>query len=167
MLAARDPASTDYWMARWEVWNQNAPNRRIWRVTYGLVTHRRELLTDHPGRSDVANALKAALVRILAFSEAHDCSGSAVHFRRALESLERERTGHGYHQDLFVPGTLSSLSKGMLDAAQSAWVFGGMGSWNDLGFDGADAEEYESVSEQLFCALNDAICAAANETDAA
>src|SRR5207302_6452796 len=37
MLGARYPASTDYWMARWEVWNRDAPEQRIWRVTYGLV----------------------------------------------------------------------------------------------------------------------------------
>jgi hypothetical protein len=33
-LGVRYPASTDFWMARWEVWNQSAPEQRIWRVTY-------------------------------------------------------------------------------------------------------------------------------------
>jgi hypothetical protein len=47
----------------------------------------------------------------------------------------------------------------MLDAAQSAWVFGGMGSWNDLGFAGAEQKEYERVSKHLYAALTDAICA--------
>src|SRR5881398_775261 len=28
---------SELWQARWEVWNQNAPDRRIWRVTYGRV----------------------------------------------------------------------------------------------------------------------------------
>lgn len=27
----------DYWIAKWEVWNQNAPERKIWRVDYSLV----------------------------------------------------------------------------------------------------------------------------------
>src|SRR5262249_28126269 len=27
----------EFWQARWEVWNQKAPDRRIWRVTYGRV----------------------------------------------------------------------------------------------------------------------------------
>jgi hypothetical protein len=47
-----------------------------------------------------------------------------------------------------------------LDACQSAWVFGGMGSWNDMGFEGADQKEYDHVSEQLFAALNETIQAA-------
>jgi hypothetical protein len=41
-----------------------------------------------------------------------------------------------------------------------------MGSWNDMSFEGDAGKEYETASEQLFSALNDAICAAANETDA-
>jgi hypothetical protein len=52
----------------------------------------------------------------------------------------------------------------MLDAAQSAWVFGGMGSWNDMSFDGEEQREYEEVSEQLFTAVNNAICVATNES---
>jgi hypothetical protein len=39
-----------------------------------------------------------------------------------------------------------------------------MGSWNDMGFDGDDAREYEEASEELFSAVNAAICVAANES---
>jgi len=35
----------------------------------------------------------------------------------------------------------------MLDAIRSAWVFGGMGSWNDLGFEGDAEREYEEVEK--------------------
>jgi len=48
------------------------------------------------------------------------------------------------------------------DASRSAWVFGGMGSWNDMGFEGAAREEYESVSEDLYQTVNDTIVAAVN-----
>ncbi len=50
----------------------------------------------------------------------------------------------------------------LLDTCQSAWVFGGMGSWNDMGFEGADQGEYDRVSEQLFAVLNETIQIAAN-----
>lgn len=43
-----------------------------------------------------------------------------------------------------------------------AWVFGGMGSWNDTGFDGEDQNEHERVLEALFRPLNAAIVAGAN-----
>jgi hypothetical protein len=29
MLGVIGPTSTDYWVARWEVWNQNAPERNV------------------------------------------------------------------------------------------------------------------------------------------
>ena len=167
MLGARYPASTGYWMARWEVWNRDAPEQRIWRVTYGLVESRPDPPGPGPNLSDAASAFKSALVRIHAFSLAHDCGGFTDCFSCALQSLTEETATHGYHQDLFVSGTLSPLAAAVLDASQSAWVFGGMGSWNDMSFDGDDGKEYEAASGQLFSALNTAICAATNESDSA
>lgn len=41
-----------------------------------------------------------------------------------------------------------------LAAVAAADVFGAMGSWNDQSFDGDDAEQFEAVSSQLFCAMN-------------
>ena len=50
----------------------------------------------------------------------------------------------------------------LLGAAQAAWIFGAMGSWNDLGFEGDDQVLYERLSEDLYQLLNAAIVAAAN-----
>ncbi len=51
--------------------------------------------------------------------------------------------------------------------AQKAWVFGGMGSWNDLWFEGEAQGEYDRVSDRLFQTVNEAIRAAANTSLAA
>ena len=59
-------------------------------------------------------------------------------------------------------GVTPQLETCLLDACQSAWVFGGMGSWNDLGFEGPEQTEYDRVSERLFTALNETIQSAAN-----
>ena len=59
---------------------------------------------------------------------------------------------------------LTEDATSMLKASMSAWVFGGMGSWNDMGFGGATQQEYEKVSEQLFDVLNEAIGVAASST---
>jgi len=37
-----------------------------------------------------------------------------------------------------------------------------MGSWNDIGFEDADQQEYDRVSGQLFRTLNETIETAAN-----
>lgn len=103
--------------------------------------------------------------------ESHSCllgeqqlRGFTECFARAIQSLNESTAIHGYHKDLYCPGSLSRSSEAMLDAAQSAWVFGGMGSWNDMSFDGEKGREYEESSEDLFIAVNDAICVAANES---
>jgi hypothetical protein len=50
----------------------------------------------------------------------------------------------------------------LISPAQAAWVFGGMGSWNDQGFDGQTQDRYERLSENLYKLLNRVIVTAAN-----
>ena len=165
MLGVRYPTTTEYWMARWEVWDRNAPQQRIWRVTYGLAGSAPAAAVMTSNSSEVLAAFESALIRIHAFSAAHDCAAFTDSFARALQSLRQVDSAHGYHKDLYPARTVSDVGQALLDAAQSASVFGGMGSWNDMGFEGADGKEYEAVSEQLFSAVNNAICAGANESD--
>jgi hypothetical protein len=43
-----------------------------------------------------------------------------------------------------------TLGKLLVAAASKAWVFGWMGSWNDMGFeDKAEQQEYDEVSREL------------------
>ena len=77
-----------------------------------------------------------------------------------IESMGNNR--YGYHQDLAPGGVLTDLASALLDACQKAWVFGGMGSWNDLGFEGDSQRDYERMSESLFGAVTRAIAGAAS-----
>jgi hypothetical protein len=166
-ISCRYDEATQYWEAKWEVWNRNAPAQRIWRVRYDLAGTRRGPSSID---ADVAAArvrLSRALTRICAFASAHDCAPFTDCFRRALESLDTPFPMYGYHTDHCPEGSIEPSIRALLDAAQSAWVFGGMGSWNDLGFDGDAAGEYDAVSTELYSAILDAICAAANSTDSA
>lgn len=156
---------SQFWIARWEVWNQDAPEQRIWRVTYGRVS---EGVTTPSKAADLQNtteALEKALRDIHAFSTKQKIEGFTQCFADALDTLESEgKNLHGYHKDLAPTSYLLSPAKTILDACQKAWVFGGMGSWNDMGFDGDDQKEYERVSEELFRAVNQAISEAANQS---
>jgi hypothetical protein len=92
-----------------------------------------------------------------------DCGSFADCFGKAIESLTgTDDPKHGYHRNLAPIGLLSDQAARTLDACQASWVFGGMGSWNDLGFDGEDQRLYERGSERLFRAINAAIAAATN-----
>ena len=50
-------------------------------------------------------------------------------------------------------------------AAVSAYVFGGMGSWNDMWFEDDAAASYQDITRSLYQAVMFAIDAAANQVD--
>jgi hypothetical protein len=151
------------WVARWVVWNQNAPERRIWRVDYGRVSKGPPRKFEPVNLDFATTRLRSALADVHSFSEKHDCEGFTACFARAKETLDSGGTKrHGYHKNLSPEGVVPESAAVLLDAVQSAWVFGGMGSWNDMGFAGAEQTEYDRVSEQLFRAVNEAIEAATN-----
>lgn len=112
-----------------------------------------------------ARRLRAALAEIHQFSEKHNCGGFTTCFARAMETLDSGGAKrHGYHKDLVAQGVAPEIAIYLLDACQTAWVFGGMGSWNDMGFEGGEQMEYDRVSEQLFTTLNETIQSAANSS---
>ena len=97
---------SDFWIARWEVWNQDAPEQRIWRVTYARAA---EGVTARSGLRDVQSTLThlaQALREIHAFSAEHDCGGFTQCFSEALDTLDSDGTKlHGYHKDLAPDGS--------------------------------------------------------------
>ncbi len=127
-------------------------------------------LRQHQSRtwSPLGGRFRSALADIHQFSERQNCGGFTAGFSKAIETLDSGgEKRHGYHQDLAPDGCLPPLAMRLLDACQSAWVFGGMGSWNDMAFDGEVQVEYDRTSKQLFLILNEVIQAAANASCAA
>lgn len=166
LLQAKRSRSSDYYGATWTVWNQNAPEKRIWRVKYGITA---ENSPSQTATTANFSALKTELFTVLreieGFARRQDLAGFADCFKKALECLEAERPFElVYHKDLAPDGLLHRESAQLLAATQAGWVFGGMGSWNDLGFDGSDQNTYELLSDRLFDLANRVICAATNST---
>jgi hypothetical protein len=156
--------TSEFWLNKWEVGDRNAPDQNIWRITYGLCEVSTTVpMTLRPLDGIVAD-LRLALTEILAFAEANGCGNFTPSFSDALRALDEPRADIGYYKDLFPGGTLADAAQSLLKAAMSAWVFGGMGSWNDMGFEGETQKEYDRVSDRLFDLLNDAIEAAATSS---
>ena len=156
---------SEYWMGRWEGSNQNAPDKRIWRVTYARVSC--GVTSKHKPYSlpEITARMTNALREIRAFSEKHHCSEFTKCFSDALHTIESvDQYVSGYHKDLAPDGFLSATALALLHACQHAWVFGCMGSWNDMSFNKDEQKEYDRVSENLFQIVNKAILAAANST---
>jgi hypothetical protein len=158
MEVLRSNGRSEFWAARWNVWNKDAPERRIWRVTYGLIREGRTIQYRGRTLSDVKRDFKLSIETIHAFSEQKKCGeGFTKCFADALKALDDPAVDVGYHKDLAVPEQLTPEATSILKASMSAWVFGGMGSWNDMGFDGATEKEYEKVSDSLFNIVNEAV----------
>lgn len=96
--------------------------------------------------------------------------------RAAADDVELLNQQHGkqrsnqdieppYHQDLFPHCCFDDASRRLAAMAQTAWAFGGMGSWNDLGFpDRTIHIEYEQLTGDLFATVMLACLASTNTT---
>lgn len=159
-ILSEDAAGSTYgWLSRWLVGNQDAPDRRIWKVTYGRLGE-----ATGPGGPSVSasvTALERSLEAMARFSRERANAAFVDSIEGALSAL-RTDDPRGYHRDLAPPDILPAPALRLLDACQTGWVFGGMGSWNDQVFDGDAAVEYARVSGEYWATLTAAIVAAAN-----
>jgi len=105
--------------------------------------------------------LSENLQAIGGFAGRQKMDGFAKAFEAGLTALSSTEPGAGGHE-LTPDSALPPPAAQLLNAVQAAWVFGGMGSWNDVGFEGDDQRVYEQLSEDLYQLLNAAIIAAAN-----
>ena len=164
LIEAMKPNGSDFWEGRWEVGNRERKDRKIWRVTYGRIA-KNQPTADLPAMDMLA--LKSQLIGNLeaigAFARRQKMDGFAQAFDAGRAQLSSNDPFDGvHHSDLVPEKALPLAAVQLLGAAQAAWVFGGMGSWNDAGFDGEDQVLYERLSEDLYQLLNAAIVAAAN-----
>src|SRR5882762_5339928 len=107
MEAVQSNGRSEFWAARWIVWNKGAPERRIWRVTYGLVRVGQTAAYGGRDLSDVKTDFKSSLRAIHAFSARENYDGFTKCFAEALSVLDDPAADVGYHKDLAVPGQLT------------------------------------------------------------
>lgn len=164
LIETISPDGSDYWEARWEVGDQNHFDKLIWQVTYGRVASgERTLIHESLDGSKIKAELSENLVEISKFASEHELEGFAAAFDKGHAALESKNPySEVYHKDISPKNFLDLEASQLLAASQAAWVFGGMGSWNDLGFDGDDQEKYEHLSDELYRLLNESYLMAAN-----
>jgi hypothetical protein len=166
LIETRHAKLSDLWEARWLVGNREDPERKIWEVTYCRVDQdRAHLPLSSESLTTLKNDLEVVLSRSDAFATRKNLESFAKAFRSARNALvSDEPLSNAYHTDLAPTSDIPLEAKQLLAAAQIGWVFGGMGSWNDIGFEGQDQQEYVQISDDLFSLLNQAICSAVNSS---
>ncbi|OWA37963.1 hypothetical protein B9G55_06375 [Saccharibacillus sp. O16] len=72
------------------------------------------------------------------------------------------------HAETPLPAGYSEQAQRMYAAVYRSWVFGGMGSWNDVppysAHEKGKDQEFASCSDELYAAMQEALEAAVNES---
>ncbi len=167
MIEAVYDTKSSYWIDSWKVTRENDTSSKIWSVIYSKVVPDKRFSTGEyddvtESRANLENSLK----EILLFADNHDLFPWTDIFKKSLEILDSEEPNKQYyHTDLIVSKNYELSAQQSLFAAGKAWVFGGMGSWNDLGFDDKNEnDKYEELSSHLFEAICKAIVTATNSS---
>lgn len=155
---------SNYWANSWEVTDQNSADNKIWTVNYGIIALKQRISNLQIDNETIKATLKGTLTEIADFAFRKTLENWVEQFEKAKATLDSSLPEQNYyHKDLIPLENYSLTARQILFAAGMVWVFGGMGPWNDLGFDSKeDNETYNRLSEQLYANINEAIIAATN-----
>jgi hypothetical protein len=157
-MLATGALRAERWGARWSVIEPRPADNHIWAVSYAMT------VADgaRPLQPDVGQA-SSALDRVLA--DARDFArraGEADWAAQLDEAISRTDDRVPFQPDMMDPA-FPDEARRLIAKASRAWVFGGMGSWNDLGFaDESKRAEHAEISRLLFATLLQACIAAVN-----
>lgn len=154
----------DYWYGNWAVSHKDDPDQKIWSIDYKHV-HRGDLpvYTDESVER-VMDLLASILIDISAFAIDIEYENFGNAFKNALAVLSSPEPEQGYyHQGLLPIDHYSLQARQLLTACSAAWVFGGMGSWNDIYVvSEEDNKRYDELSAALYRAINLGVLVATN-----
>jgi hypothetical protein len=157
--AVKDNAS-DLWEAGWLVGSSKGD--RIWEVYYILFSkdcNRPDY--DYPAMDEVYEILRQCLNEIYNFALSHVSTAHfAKYYQQCIEFLSSENPFENF--DILPDGYILRAQQ-LVRACYTSWLFGGMGSWNDIVFeDDITQQMYNKVSDNLYIAICIAIVVAVN-----
>lgn len=162
LIEAVYEAHSDFWAERWEVSRPDDPDQLIWAVSYGRTINGSDTIAFSPDHLLATEDLREVLLDIRDFAASHDLESWTGVFDRSLSILD------GSGQNNWYAGTISESAYPqsalrLIYAAMSAHVFGGMGSWNDLGFEEKEVQDdYDDLSYHLYDRINRALLSGVN-----
>jgi hypothetical protein len=144
------PTDHEMWVPDWDT-VVRAQRPRIWQVSVkgmGIPTS----MASKPGdlnavREDIRKGLEDAIVFAKKSATGEFFSS---HFAEGLTALESASPAPPYYPDMLPSRGYSILARQVIAGASYGWVFGGMGSWNDIWFsDDSLMPEYNRITETL------------------
>ncbi|MHA1635266.1 MAG: hypothetical protein ACTSW8_06595 [Candidatus Thorarchaeota archaeon] len=160
IIEAQFETTSDLYLTEWYPTNEMGLDRQ----KIHCVRFSRDLIhleDTSPSVDKSRERLSNMLQELAEFTGKFDYSKHWVdNFNNALTTLQEFEPSLS---DEFLPaGIYSKDAHRLIQGAFSSWVFGGMGSFNDLSFSGADQELYESLSKNLYSILCNAIASGVN-----
>lgn len=157
---------SEFWYSKWEVDEDQRKlgSNRIWTVTYKLAPVD-QLPSEVYEVDQQIQDLGTILNQMVEFCITEDLDNWKNIFRGAREVLHKGKPSTStYLKDMIVEGIYTTQALALMEASDRAYVFSGMGSWNDIaGFNSNEQEQtYMRLSEQLYTCLNKSILAFAN-----
>lgn len=156
------PDGFELWYPLWKTAGQS---QKPWFVEYRGLTFDYSHAAEQMDLADVKSKLQLSLSLAEQFARRSevDLKGWADTFAKANYLLDSESAIAPYHPDMLPVDGFSREARQILAAAAQAYVFGGMGSWNDLGFDKPEIQkEYQEVTKILYLAVKMSILMASN-----
>ncbi|MCO4782158.1 MAG: hypothetical protein KC646_07495 [Candidatus Cloacimonetes bacterium] len=162
MLQTSTNERSDLWEADWTVKSNGSEDQDIWDITYLRIA--KDFIPpniDLPSLYRCKINLKSILPRISKFAHTNNLSNFGDIFDKSLAHLDYD-TDLPINDYIKLPlDLISNERKTLLYCSFQAWVFGGMGSWNDHSFVSNDLQnEYIKLSNELFDELHLAILSA-------
>ena len=155
---------SDLWQSREEVTNRDAPDHRIWSVRYFRFAKNSGTIGGIYSIEGTKDKLGERLKAISAFAKKQSLSLWAESFDHAYMLLNSPSPlANDRNKDIVPIDIMPSNALQLLAASRAAWCFGGMGSWNDIGFSDKNTEAiYDRLTSELYEAVNESYLAVAN-----
>lgn len=151
---------SDFWISKWDFDKE----LESWKVTYEKVIAKHSIINKQYNLKQTKSKLKNVLEQITEFAYKETTENWGGIFEKAKKTIESENPEIDfYHNDLIVKDNYNLENRQLLMSASKAFVFGGMGSWNDIYIENQEIEnKYNSLSSELYqlmmvsilCAIN-------------
>jgi hypothetical protein len=152
-----------------EIWyplhKTGGQDNKPWLVEYRSLMFPNSQAIPVRKMSMVKNRLKHAVSQAEKFANRSDVNANswAAWFTKSLEILDSPVPTIPYHPDMLPASGFDLEARQILASAVRAYVFGGMGSWNDMLFEKPEiSREYERITKDLYEAVKFALVMVSN-----
>jgi hypothetical protein len=159
------PDRREHWVGSWTVISPKPSDDLVWDVVYESVPLT-ALSLELPTVPDMVPSLRSALEDARDIAVGDHLDQFKRNFVEAIQFLDGQLPATSGPWDLLPDVGFSVQARKLLAASTRAWVFGGMGWWNDIVFDSSDQQaRFDVVTRRLWQTVLQGLGSAANSFD--